>query len=511
MASMWSQTDPGTTYDTSNAEVAPVAIPGAGSQWDQMVYGTFRDHKQVIDQTLQAIAQQAGLPASFDWTPYLEQAAQQQIQQAGKVWDERYNNNAEPVFRVVSLASQSNPQLAPLAQQIGPGSDAWAKGEQRRQQSADVSKSSSRADTLGLAGVFAGPVLSGALSAGGAAGGTAAAGEGAGLSAELAAGAPAAGELGAAGGAATTASGAGAGSGAYGALTAPAAVSAGTTTGAGAVVPAALGSGITAGTGAGAGAGAGAGVGTAGALTASSGFWPAVLQGGASLIAGGLGAQAAGRAADAQVASTDKAISEQRRQYDISRADQAPFMQTGTAANERLRTLLGLAPGADAGSLTRRFSDTDLQADPVYKSGLDFGATEGRNAINARAIAGGLPGGYDSGATLKALTRFGTDYGSTKANESYNRYTADQNNIFNRLAGVSGAGQVATGQVQAAGTNAANQISEGVLGAGNARAAGIVGSANALGTGFTGVGNAAQNYQNNQILQELLKRRAYAY
>jgi len=125
----------------------------------------------------------------------------------------------------------------------------------------------------------------------------------------------------------------------------------------------------------------------------------------------------------------------------------------------------------------RPFTQADIDADPVYQSGLQFGLDEGRNAINSRAIAGG---GYDSGATLKALTRFGTDYGSTKANEAYNRWTNDQSNIYNRLAGVSGTGQTAANQVQAAGTNAANMISGSYGDAGNARAASIVGGANAF-------------------------------
>jgi hypothetical protein len=157
--------------------------------------------------------------------------------------------------------------------------------------------------------------------------------------------------------------------------------------------------------------------------------------------------------------------------------------------------------GSGYGDLIRRFTNDDLQADPVYQSGLKFGQEEGEKAINARALQGG---GYDSGATLKALTRFGTDYGSTKANDSYNRFTNDQNNVFNRLSGVSGAGQVATNQVASTGTNAANSISGSIDAAGNARAAGIVGGANAWGNAFSGVNGAINQYQNSEILKKLL-------
>lgn len=162
------------------------------------------------------------------------------------------------------------------------------------------------------------------------------------------------------------------------------------------------------------------------------------------------------------------------------------------------------APAADSGSLLKKFSTDDLNADPVYNAGLKFGLDRGTEGINARATASGM---YDSGATLKALTQFGNDYGSTKANDSFNRYNAQNDSIFNKLSGISGTGQTATSQVSAAGTNAVNNISGDITGAGNARAAGVVGGANAWGTAGQGVVGAANNYQNNQILQKLLAQR----
>lgn len=267
---------------------------------------------------------------------------------------------------------------------------------------------------------------------------------------------------------------------------------------------------------------------------------------GGSLLSGSMGSGASNNASQAQVNSTGQAIDEQRRQYDQTRADQAPFIAGGTAATKRLQQLLGLSgapsgtmytrPGTgeqykwnganwvdmagnpisewdaadaqgsvgDQSPLLRKFGTADLNADPVYNSGLQFGLDQGTAGINARAIAGG---GYDSGATLKALTRFGNDYGSTKANESYNRYTADQTGIYNKLAGVVGSGQQATNQVQAAGTSMANNVSGNLTDAGNARAAGIVGGANAWGSAASGISNAANNYQSNQTLQALLKQR----
>src|SRR4030095_749567 len=307
--------------------------------------------------------------------------------------------------------------------------------------------------------------------------------------------------------------------------------------------------------------------------------WSAAASIGGALISGSMASDAAGDAADAQSQACAKSIAEQRRQYDLTRADNAPFRNTGVAANSKLATLLGIggagAPGTsnigsaslvdlssgkpsynselynsnanyrkawdnvlaihatqpygaggyqstsqpewieyqlrnqvagmpdtaasdDYGSLLKKFSAEDLQADPVYQSGLQFGLDQGTGAINSRALAGG---NYDSGATLKALTRYANDYGSTKANESYNRYNTTNDSIYNKLAGVSGAGQQATQQVSAAGQNMANNIS-GILGSEGAnRAAGIVGGANAWGDAIGGIGSNANNY--NKYLKGL--------
>lgn len=297
--------------------------------------------------------------------------------------------------------------------------------------------------------------------------------------------------------------------------------------------------------------------------------------------------ESADDAAAQQTGAVDRSIREQQRQQTIARQDSIPFLQTGTAANSRLSSLLGLdtrgggrgpsiamagpisrddfdpqaylAANADLAAnagdahfvqdpyshyleygmkegrqgykfgdfqqaskedveaqqkkleeqqnkiqqspLLRKFTAADLEADPVYNAGLKFGLDRGTEGINARATASGM---YDSGATLKALTQFGTDYGSTKANEAYNRFTNDQGNTFNKLSSVSGTGQVATGQVNASGMNATNNIGASMEGAGNARAAAIVGGANAWGNAGTNAVNAYGNYQSNKRLDALL-------
>lgn len=209
---------------------------------------------------------------------------------------------------------------------------------------------------------------------------------------------------------------------------------------------------------------------------------------GASLGGGLDGQQAAKDATSAQTAAADQANVTQRYMYDQTRADNAPFRQTGLDANNKLAAMM------QGGQFDRKFSAQDMAADPVYNSGLQFGLDQGTQGINRQAAAGGS---FLSGATLKALTKYGNDYASTKANESYNRFNNDQATQYNRYAGLSGAGQQATNQVSAAGANMANQVSNNQLSAGAANASGYMGQANAL---SGAVGQASKLYNQNQMM-----------
>lgn len=159
-----------------------------------------------------------------------------------------------------------------------------------------------------------------------------------------------------------------------------------------------------------------------------------------------------------------------------------------------------------AGALTRKFSMGDLNADPVYQSGLKFGLDQGTAGVNERAARSGM---MDSGATLKALTRFANDYGSTKANESYNRFNTDQTNLYNRYAGLSGAGQQATNQVGAQNMATGGQIAGLQTDAGNARAAGIMGGANAWGGALSGLSEANNQSNSRAWLKKLMNGTGY--
>jgi hypothetical protein len=194
---------------------------------------------------------------------------------------------------------------------------------------------------------------------------------------------------------------------------------------------------------------------------------------------------AASKAAKQQRDATQLGIDEQARQYDQTREDLAPWRDTGAQAVHRLGDLI--QPGAQLG---RSFTMEDFLNDPVTKASFQFGLDEGRKGIERR---GPLTSGFDSGATLKALTRFGTDYGGQRAGESFNRFQTEGTNQFNRLASVAGLGQTSAGQTaalgQATGTNISNMLmNQGDASGATTLARGNVGARALAGTSQT-IGN----------------------
>ena len=224
---------------------------------------------------------------------------------------------------------------------------------------------------------------------------------------------------------------------------------------------------------------------------------------GAVVVSSYLGSESAEDAAYAQGKSSDAAIREQRRQYDISREDTAPWREAGGSAVSRLSQLLGLNGGS--GELNKKFTVADFMEDPVtklsYQSGLDLGT----QAIDRMA---GAKGSRNSGATLKELTRFGTDYTGQKAGESYNRFYGDQDRMYNRLAGVSGTGQTATTNLGAQGAQAGTNIGNIMTGLGNARGAAAIAQGNIYGGAVQNIGNW---YNQQQMLDRIYPQNNQSY
>lgn len=259
--------------------------------------------------------------------------------------------------------------------------------------------------------------------------------------------------------------------------------------------------------------------------------WVAVAVAGSAV----LGAYSSNKASKAQGASAQLGIGETARQYDQTREDQMPWLRSGQAANQTLAYRLGLgpAPGGpapirpdQADYMTKEYTPygsryvprgnnipggvnvRDVLDNAGYRTAMDqyesdlgaygrdpenygdlldpynfeedpghqFALAEGEKAIDRMSP---LSTGRDSGATMKGLLRFNTDYADTKYGQGFSRDLARRNNIYNMLAGISGTGQVAAQNLGVTGANAANNISNLMTQGGNARAAGIVGGANA--------------------------------
>jgi len=204
------------------------------------------------------------------------------------------------------------------------------------------------------------------------------------------------------------------------------------------------------------------------------------------------GSRAATNAAEIQAESAREARQLARDIFNEQKALQEPYRAAGITAQNQLLNLLGLSGATSApeyGKFARPFGMSDFQADPGYA----FRLSEGIKALEAsRAARGGLL----SGATGKALTRYGQDVASQEYGNAFNRYQTERANRLNPLAGLMTSGQAAaSGQAANAGTY--GQIAGGLTtDIGAAQAAGGIGSANAITNALNQFArySAAQNY-----------------
>lgn len=208
---------------------------------------------------------------------------------------------------------------------------------------------------------------------------------------------------------------------------------------------------------------------------------------GGAIIGGVMNKQAAGSAADAQIASSNAANATQLEMFNQNRADQEPWRQAGTVALGQLG-----AGTADGGDFNRDFTMADFVKDPGY----DFRQQQGQRGLDASAAA---RGGALSGAAIKSSERYNQDYASGEYQNAYNRFNADRTARFNRLSSLAGVGQTATNQVNADRTSTAGNISNNQIGAGNAQASSYIGQGNAMSGAANTLGNFAMSkyYMNN--------------
>lgn len=184
-----------------------------------------------------------------------------------------------------------------------------------------------------------------------------------------------------------------------------------------------------------------------------------------------ISSDAASSAADTQAQSSADAIAEQRRQYDLTRGDYAPYRAAGTTALGQLQTEMN-----DQGA-----------GDVMNEPGYQFGLRQGQQAIDRKTAAAG---GRVSGAALKAANEYATDYATTGYNAAYQR----RQDRLNRLAALANIGQSSTAGSAAAGASSANAISGLVSGQGNAAGAAQLAQGNIWGNTANQLGAIGQKW-----------------
>ena len=231
--------------------------------------------------------------------------------------------------------------------------------------------------------------------------------------------------------------------------------------------------------------------------------WGLTAVAGASLVGGYLSSQsasdAASNAADKSSQASAASIAEQRRQFDINQANQAPYLAAGTSAVNRLGA--GVGAGGEFGTAT----PFDFQYDQNTDPGTAFRMSEGLKALDRSAAS---RGGLLSGAALKGIQNYSQGLASQEYQNAFNRYTTgfnantgERNALFNRLSGVAGTGQTAASQVGATGAATASNIGNTYMtDAANQGNAGMA-SAAIRNSSFSGAGNALGRLYGNYMRQ----------
>jgi hypothetical protein len=198
----------------------------------------------------------------------------------------------------------------------------------------------------------------------------------------------------------------------------------------------------------------------------------------AGIIGGGvvsslIGSSASRDAASMQADSAERAQAQQAAQYQQTRADLQPWVQSGSQANNKLSSLMGL-DGSDPAA--------QLESTPGYQFRYDQGMAGVNNSAAAK-------GGLLSGGTLKAIQKYGQDFAS-------NEYQ----NQWNRLNSMSNTGQASAAGQASASTAFGNASAANSQAQGNALASGAMGTGNAW---SNGISSAVNGYQNNQMMNLL--------
>jgi hypothetical protein len=178
---------------------------------------------------------------------------------------------------------------------------------------------------------------------------------------------------------------------------------------------------------------------------------------GSAVVGAGASVYAGNKAAKAQSRAAQQAADVQRQQYEQTRADLAPYRDTGATALGRYGDLLGMRGPEAYQAALQGYTQSPFLARMVQDT---VGAVDA-----SRAARGGL----FSGATAQEI-----------GDRTGQLYLGDYNNYLSRLGGMVDTGQNAAAQTGNFGQNAAAGQANAYQAAGNARAQGYINMGNSV-------------------------------
>lgn len=255
--------------------------------------------------------------------------------------------------------------------------------------------------------------------------------------------------------------------------------------------------------------------------SAAASLGSGLLQGGGSMLGGEAASKGAERAAGHQKEAARVATQAQLEMYYQGRDDLASWRETGANALQALygkRTYGMPEPVREDFGTQEEFDKAyqDYESSATYQGGLiqqgpgefvpedqpgyQFGF---ENFIKKPYMSSAAAGGKRlSGQTLKDLSGYASDYGSTQYDNFMNRYY----NSLVPYSNLASAGQASAAGSAQLGVQTGQQVGQNILAGGAAQAAGAVGQANAYNQGMAGVvgagQNALQSYMDYKILQK---------
>ena len=194
------------------------------------------------------------------------------------------------------------------------------------------------------------------------------------------------------------------------------------------------------------------------------------------VLGAGISAFGQSDAARKQAAAQEAALQFQKQVYAQNTARLQPWVSAGT---QQLNQLQNALP-----SLTAPFNPTmaQLQATPGYQFTLNQGLQATQNGQAAQGLG-------NSGSALKGAEQYAQGLASTTYQQQFQNYLAQNNQIYNMLAGVGNTGENAAAQTGTLGINSGTGVSNALTGLGNAQAAGIAGFGNTLGGAIGNLGS----------------------